>query len=83
MASDTYIVPQPHPGVCCRQGVLAAVVPQLRQVFERVSVTAGGGSDGSGGGARTPADVRFEHFRAAVWPRMQSSGASGAFPFLP
>lgn len=53
------------------QGVLSGVVPQLRQVFERI----GGG--GSGGGRRSPADARFEHFRAAVWPRLQSSGATG------
>lgn len=44
------------------------MVPQLRQVFERV-----GGNDGG-----APADARFEHFRSAMWPRLQSSGGSGA-----
>lgn len=56
------------------QGVLSSVVPQLRQVFERIG---SGGHPSDEGGGRTPADVRFEHFRAAVWPRLQSSGASG------
>ncbi len=57
------------------QGVLSAVVPQLRQVFERVG----------GGGGAAPADARFEHFRSAMWPRLQSSGGSGAplEPFEP
>jgi len=51
------------------------VVPQLRQVFERVG----------GGGGAAPADARFEHFRSAMWPRLQSSGGSGAplEPFEP
>lgn len=58
------------------QGVLSSVVPQLRQVFERIGSGAGAGSGGVAG-VRTPADARFQHFCAAVWPRLQSSGASG------
>lgn len=50
------------------QGVLGQVIPQLRQLFERLPAAA----------AAADADARFEHFRANVWPRIKETGAKGA-----
>lgn len=70
-------------GRCCRnhagrvrlvpahRGVLGEVVPQARQVFERLPVAA------RAGGASTDADARFEHFKRVLWPRLRESGRSG------
>ncbi|EFN57411.1 hypothetical protein CHLNCDRAFT_142850 [Chlorella variabilis] len=60
-----------HPS--CR-GVLSRVIPQARQVFERLPATVAAGPDGC---AATDADARFEHFRRSLWPRMRESGRSG------
>lgn len=49
------------------QGMLAGVLPQVRQVFERIQPRGD-----------TAADARFQHFRDVLWPRMQSSGGNGA-----
>jgi U3 small nucleolar RNA-associated protein 25 len=72
-------------GRCCRnhagrvrllpahRGVLGEVVPQVRQVFERLPAAAAA----SGSGAATDADARFEHFKRVLWPRLRESGRSG------
>jgi len=54
------------------QGVLGQVIPQVRQLFERLPVAA----------AAADADARFEHFRANVWPRIKETGAKGLAPSL-
>lgn len=50
------------------QGVLAGVLPRVRQLFERFRTPS----------AASDADARFAHFRRSVWPRMQEAGTSGA-----
>jgi U3 small nucleolar RNA-associated protein 25 len=50
------------------QGVLGQVIPQVRQMFERLPAPT----------AAADADARFEHFRANLWPRMKETGAKGA-----
>ena len=50
------------------QGVLAGVLPRVRQLFERFRTPSAAGD----------ADARFAHFRRLVWPRMQEAGTSGA-----
>jgi hypothetical protein len=44
------------------------VIPQVRQLFERLSP----------GGVAADANARFEHFRAQLWPRIKEAGARGA-----
>lgn len=53
------------------EGVLGAVIPQLRQVFERVTAMAA-----------TAPDARFQHFSDVLWQRMQSTGSSGQLLFV-
>ena len=50
------------------QGVLAGVLPHVRQLFERFRAPSATGD----------ADARFAHFRRLVWSRMQEAGTSGA-----
>lgn len=54
-------------------GVLSHVIPQARQVFERLPAAV------AEGGAPPPsdADARFEHFKRVLWPRIKESGRSG------
>ena len=49
------------------QGVLGQVVPQVRQMYERLPRAS----------AAADADARFEHFRSQIWPRIQEAGSSG------
>jgi hypothetical protein len=56
------------------QGVLSQVLPQARQVFERLPH-----SDAAGA-----ADARFAHFVRSVWPRVQSGERStGQLIYVP
>ncbi|KAL6785736.1 hypothetical protein ACKKBF_B01440 [Auxenochlorella protothecoides x Auxenochlorella symbiontica] len=48
-------------------GVLARVLPQLRQEFERLPRCAP---------AEEP-DLRFQHFKESVWPRVKENGRGG------
>ena len=52
--------------------MLGQVIPQVRQLFERLPAAT----------AAADADVRFEHFRSNLWPRMKETGAKGALPPL-
>ncbi|KAK9917706.1 hypothetical protein WJX75_007366 [Coccomyxa subellipsoidea] len=54
------------------QGVLGQVIPQVRQMFERLPAPT----------AAADADARFEHFRANLWPRMKETGAKGQLVFV-
>lgn len=49
------------------QGVLGQIIPQVRQMFERLPTAT----------AAADADARFEHFRVNLWPRMKETGAKG------
>jgi hypothetical protein len=54
-------------------GVLSRVVPQVRQSFERFAAPS----------APAAADARFDHFCAAVWPRLQGAAGAGLLLFVP
>lgn len=49
------------------QGVLGQALPQLRQLFERISAPS----------AAADADTRFAHFTAHVWPQIKESSVNG------
>ena len=64
------------------------VIPQLRQVFERLSLSSlsakalassGGGADAgcAGGGVAAEADARLEHFKRTAWPRLKEGASAG------
>ncbi|PRW59313.1 U3 small nucleolar RNA-associated 25 [Chlorella sorokiniana] len=53
------------------RGVLGQIIPQARQVFERLPAPADGGA------LVTDPDARFEHFKRALWPRIKEAGAGG------
>ncbi|KAL4445727.1 hypothetical protein ABPG77_008926 [Micractinium sp. CCAP 211/92] len=56
-----------------QRGVLSRIIPQARQVFERLPA-----ADAAAGGApATDADARFEHFKRVLWPRIKESGRAG------
>jgi len=55
------------------QGVLSAVVPQARQLFERFPCSS----------PIEAADARFEHFKSKLWPRIRESGNNGQLIFIP
>ncbi|KAL4425892.1 hypothetical protein ABPG75_009908 [Micractinium tetrahymenae] len=55
------------------RGVLSRVIPQARQVFERLPAAAADG----GAAPTSDADARFEHFKRVLWPRIKESGRPG------
>ena len=59
--------PLPPPPPSSAQGVLGGVIPQVRQLFERLPA----------GPLADAADTRFEHFKKAVWPRIREAGRGG------
>lgn len=61
-------VAKSFPRISPAQGVLSAVIPQVRQIFERLPA----GSTGDAG------DARFEHFTKHVWSRIKAGGGGGA-----
>lgn len=56
------------------RGVLGQIIPQARQVFERLPAAA---AEGAAAGPAADADARFEHFKRVLWPAMRESGRGG------
>ena len=52
------------------KGVLGQIVPQIRQVFERLALPVGSGPAGE-------PDARFEHFKSVLWPRIRETARGG------
>ncbi|KXZ45449.1 hypothetical protein GPECTOR_54g190 [Gonium pectorale] len=55
------------------RGVLGAVVPAVRQLFERFPAAS----------PAAAADARFEFFSRAIWPRLKDSVTRGMLLFVP
>lgn len=63
------------------------VIPQLRQVFERISLSstkalassdcAASDPGGGGGSVAAEADARLEHFKRTAWPRLKEGASAG------
>jgi U3 small nucleolar RNA-associated protein 25 len=51
-------------------GVLRHIVPQVRQIYERLSLPVGAGPAGD-------ADARFENFKSVIWPRIRETARGG------
>jgi len=51
-------------------GVLRHIVPQVRQIYERLSIPVGAGRAGD-------ADARFENFKSVIWPRIRETARGG------
>jgi U3 small nucleolar RNA-associated protein 25 len=51
-------------------GVLRHIVPQVRQIYERLSIPVGAGPAGD-------ADARFENFKSVIWPRIRETARGG------
>ena len=69
-----------HAGRFCiapvHRGVLGQIVPQVRQVFERLHVGASSASGAASGPAGDP-EARFQHFKNILWPRIRESARGG------
>ena len=51
-------------------GVLRHIVPQVRQIYERLRIPVGAGP-------AADADARFENFKSVLWPRIRESARGG------
>lgn len=51
-------------------GVLRHIVPQVRQIYERLSIPVGAGPAGD-------ADARFDNFKSVIWPRIRETARGG------